>query len=67
MQHSAETPEVRGQGGYPQVLGYQLPLFGPRRADYVLHITTDPPIFLDDAASLPIDLATGQGFNGEKK
>ena len=36
----------------PQVLGYQLTLFGPRGADYAHHITTVPPIFLDDAASL---------------
>ena len=35
-----------------QILGYQLTLFGPRGADYVRHITTAPPIFLDDAASL---------------
>ena len=60
----------RGRGGHvpPQVLGYQLTLFGPRGqimlailllgassnmgADYARHITTGPPIFLDDAASL---------------
>ena len=36
----------------PQVLGYQLTLFGPRGADYARYITTCPPIFLDDAASL---------------
>jgi hypothetical protein len=50
----AETPEVGGQGGHvpPQVLGYQLTLFGPRGADYAHHITTGPPIFLDDTASL---------------
>ena len=50
----AETPEVGGQGGHvpPQVLGYQLTLFGPRGADYVRHITTCPPIFSEDAASL---------------
>ena len=43
-----------GRGGTcpPQVLGYQLTLFGPRGADYARHITTGPPIFLDDAASL---------------
>ena len=43
-----------GQGGHvpPQVLGYQLTLFGPRGADYARHITTGPPIFLDNAASL---------------
>ena len=35
-----------------QVLGYQLTLFGPRGADYARHITTGPPIFMDDAASL---------------
>ena len=41
-----------GQGGHvpPQNLGYQLTLFGPRGADYARHITTGPPIFLDDAA-----------------
>ena len=33
-------------------MGYQLTLFGPRGADYAHHITTGPPIFLDDAASL---------------
>ena len=27
----------------PHVLGYQLPLFGPRAADYAHHITTCPP------------------------
>ena len=27
----------------PQVLGYQLTLFGPRGADYARHITTGPP------------------------
>ena len=27
----------------PQVLGYQLTLFGPRGADYARHITTAPP------------------------
>ena len=43
-----------GAGGHvpPQVLGYQLTLFGPRGADYARHITTCPPIFSDDAASL---------------
>ena len=43
-----------GQGGHvpPKNLGYQLTLFGPRAADYVHHIITGPPIFLDDAASL---------------
>ena len=45
---TAETPEVGG----PQILGYQLTLFGPRGADYAHHITTGPPIFLDDAAPL---------------
>ena len=42
------------QGGHvpPQVLGYQLTLFGPRVADYARHITTGRPIFLDDTASL---------------
>ena len=39
-------------GPLPQVLGYQLTLFGPRGADYAPHIPTGPPIFLDDAASL---------------
>ena len=49
-----ETPEVGGPGGHvpPQVLGYQLTLFGPRGADYARYITTCPPIFLDNAASL---------------
>ena len=49
-----ETPEVGGQGGHllPQVLGYQLTLFGPMGAEYARHITTCPPIFSDDAASL---------------
>jgi hypothetical protein len=42
----AEMPEVGGQ------LGYQLTLFGPRGAYYARHITTGPPIFLEDAASL---------------
>ena len=41
----------------PQVLGYQFTLFGPRGADYARHITTGPPIFLDDAAPLHIILA----------
>ena len=43
-----------GAGGAhaPQVLEYQLTLFGPRGADYARYITTGPPIFLDDAASL---------------
>ena len=43
-----------GAGGAcaPQVLGYQLTLFGPRGADYPRHITTCPPIFSEDAASL---------------
>ena len=36
----------------PQVLGYQLTLLGSRGADYARHITTGPPIFLDNAASL---------------
>ena len=34
--------------------GYQLTLFGPKGADYARHITTGPPMFLDDAASLLI-------------
>ena len=40
--------DAGGGGGAraPQVLGYQLTLFGPRGADY------GPPIFLYDAASL---------------
>ena len=43
----------RGACAPPQVLGYQLTLFGPRGADYARHITNcPPPIFLDDAASL---------------
>ena len=29
----------------PQVLGYQLTLFGPRGEDYARHITTGPPYF----------------------
>ena len=43
-----------GGGGMcpPQVLGYQLTLFGPSGADYARHITTGPFVFLDDAASL---------------
>ena len=43
-----------GPGGHvpPQVLGYQLTLFGPRGADYARYITTCPPIFLGDAAFL---------------
>ena len=51
---STETPEVGGPGGHvlPQVLGYQLTLFGPRGADHARHITTGPPKFLDDGASL---------------
>ena len=51
-----ETPEVGGPGGHvpPQVLGYQLTLFGPRGADYARYITTCPPIFLGDAAFLII-------------
>ena len=45
-----------GQGGHvpPQVLGYRLTLFGPRGADYARHITTGPPMLLEDAASLLI-------------
>ena len=50
----AETPEVGGHMP-PQVLGYQLTLFGPRGADYARHITTCPPIFSDVAASLRSD------------
>ena len=50
------TPEVGGPGAggacAPQVLRYQLTLCGPRGADYARHITTGPPIFLNDAASL---------------
>ena len=48
-----------GAGGHvpPQNLGYQLTLFGPRGADYARHITTGPPIFLNDAASLQCDVA----------
>ena len=43
-----------GAGGHvpPQVLGYQLTLFGPRGADYARYITTRPPIFLGHAAFL---------------
>ena len=37
-----------------QVLRYQLTLFGPRGADYARHITTGPPIILDDAVSMPL-------------
>ena len=50
----AGAPEVGGQGGHvpPQVLGYQLTLFGPRGVDYARLITTCPPIFSDDAAFL---------------
>ena len=51
----SETPEVGGRGGgvyAPQLLGYQLTLFGPRGVDYARHITTGPPISLDDAAPL---------------
>ena len=45
-----------GQGGMcpPQVLGYQLTLFGPRGADYARHITSCPPIFSDCAAFLAV-------------
>ena len=48
----AEGGEAGGGHVPPQVLRYQLTLFGPRGADYARHITTGPPIFLDDAASL---------------
>ena len=50
----AETPEVGGQEWHvpPQVLGYQLTLLETRETDYASHITTGPPIFLEDAASL---------------
>jgi hypothetical protein len=36
-----------GAGGHvpPQVLGYQLTLFGPRGADYARHSTKCPPSF----------------------
>ena len=37
-----------GEGGGhvpPQVLGYQLTLFGPREADYARHITSAPHLF----------------------
>ena len=53
-----------GQGRHvpPQVLGYQLTLFGPRGADYARHITTGPPIFLDDAASLKCIQGRRNGF-----
>ena len=47
LNYETETPKVggRGMGHVPHVLGYQLTLFGPRGADYALHITTDPPSF----------------------
>ena len=47
----------------PQDLGYQLTLFGPRGADYARHITTCPPIFLDDAASLTDIVSQQKGFH----
>ena len=47
-----ECQRRRRWGAPPQVLGYQLTLFGPRGADYAPHITTGPPIFLDDVAPL---------------
>ena len=53
----AEIPGVGGGGRRacaPQVLGYQLSLFGSRGVDYAGHITTGSPIFLDDAESLLI-------------
>ena len=42
---SRDAGDGEGQGGHvpPQVLGYQLTLFGPRGADYARHITTGPP------------------------
>ena len=51
---NAEAPVMEGARGAcaPQVLGYQLTLFGPRGADHARHITTGPPKFLDDGASL---------------
>ena len=66
-----------GKGGHapsPQVLGYQLTLFGPSGADYAPHITSGPPIFLYDAAPLrsklqnrweifPIFVASSQYLN----
>jgi hypothetical protein len=61
LQHQPNRTELRpmdsyvrdagggGQGGGacapPQVLGYQLTLFGPRRADYARHITSAPHLF----------------------
>jgi hypothetical protein len=56
----SETPEEGGgHGGHvppPKILGCHYPLFGPRGADYARHITTGPPIILDDAASLVLNL-----------
>ena len=44
MKLYVETPEVGGHVP-PQVLGYQLTLFGPREADYARHITSAPHLF----------------------
>ena len=43
----SETPEVEGQGGNvpPQVLGYQLTLFGPRRQIMPAILQQPPPSF----------------------
>ena len=51
---TAETPEVGGPGGHvpPQVLGYQLTLFGPRGQIMPAILLPCPPIILDDAAFL---------------
>ena len=43
-----------GPGGACEFWDYQLTLFEPRGADYARHITTGPPIFWDDAASLKL-------------
>ena len=47
-----ETPEVGGPGGHvpPQVLGYQLTLFGPRGQIMPAILLPCPAIFLADAA-----------------
>ena len=53
LQYIAGTPEVGGPGGHvpPQVLGYQLTLFGPRGQIMPAILLLCPPIILDDVNS----------------
>ena len=50
----AETPEVGGPGGTcpPKIWDFSKPYSDQGGADYAPHVTTGPPIFLDDVAPL---------------